>query len=193
VGGTAPGSMTPLATHIEDEGVILNNLKLVSNGEFLYREIFEILTQNKHPCRNPEQNIADLKAQIAANEKGVLELKSMLLQFGYDVVLSYKDHIQNYAETCVRRMIASLVDGNAQVVFDQGCKISVSTQIDKKSQTAIIDFTGTSSQQPDNFNAPEPITRAAVLYCIRCMIDDIIPLTLDVCAHLPLFYPKILC
>ena len=190
VGGTAPGSMTPLATHIEDEGIILNNLKLVSNGEFLYREIFETLTQNKHPCRNPEQNIADLKAQIAANEKGVLELKSMLLQFGYDVVLSYKDHIQNYAETCVRRMIASLIDGNAQVVFDQGCKISVSTQIDKKSQTAIIDFTGTSSQQPDNFNAPEPITRAAVLYCIRCMIDDIIPINAGCLRPLTIILPE---
>ncbi len=94
IGGTAPGSMTPLATHIEDEGVILDNLKLVSNGEFLHLEIFEILTQNKYPCRNPEQNIADLKAQIAANEKGVLELKSMISQFGYDVVHSYKDHIQ---------------------------------------------------------------------------------------------------
>ena len=123
--------MTPLATHIEDEGVILDNLKLVSNDKFLYLEIFEILTQNKYPCRNPEQNIADLKAQIAANEKGVSELKSMISQFGYDVVHSYKDHIQNYAESCVRRMINALVDGKAEVVFDQGCKISVSIKIDK--------------------------------------------------------------
>lgn len=190
IGGTAPGSMTPLATHIEDEGVILDNLKLVSNGEFLHLEIFKILTQNKYPCRNPEQNIADLKAQIAANEKGVSELKSMISQFGYDVVHSYKDHIQNYAESCVRRMINALVDGKAEVEFDQGCKISLSIKIDKNTQTAIIDFTGTSPQQPDNFNAPEPITRAAVLYCIRCMVDEVIPINAGCLRPLTIILPE---
>jgi len=190
VGGTAPGSMTPLATHIEDEGVILENLKLVSNGKFLHLEIFETLTQNKYPCRNPDQNIADLKAQIAANEKGVLELTSMISQFGYDIVHIYKVHIQNYAESCVRRMINSLVDGNAEIVFDQGCKISVSIQIDKNTQTATIDFTGTSTQQPDNFNAPEPITRAAVLYCIRSMLDEVIPINAGCLRPINIILPK---
>ncbi len=190
VGGTAPGSMTPLATHIEDEGVILKNLKLVSNGEFLHLEIFETLNQHKYPCRNPDQNIADLKAQIAANEKGVLELKSMISQFGYDIVHIYKDHIQNYAESCVRRMINSLEDGNAEISFDQGCKISVSIQIDKNTQTATIDFTGTSPQQPDNFNAPEPITRASVLYCIRSMLDEVIPINAGCLRPLNIILPE---
>ena len=176
VGGTAPGSMTPRATHIEDEGVIIDNIRLVSKNRFLHDEIFEILTQNKYPCRNPEQNIADLKAQIAANEKGVSELKSMVSQFSYKLVKSYSEFIQNYAENCIKRVIGTLNDGKAEVYFDQGCKISVSIKINKYTKTAVIDFTGTSAQQSDNFNAPEPITRASVLYCIRCMVDEAIPI-----------------
>ena len=114
----------------------------------------------------------------------------MISQFGYDIVHIYKVHIQNYAESCVRRMINSLVDGNAEIVFDQGCKISVSIQIDKNTQTATIDFTGTSTQQPDNFNAPEPITRAAVLYCIRSMLDEVIPINAGCLRPINIILPK---
>ncbi|MDA9816121.1 hydantoinase B/oxoprolinase family protein [Alphaproteobacteria bacterium] len=190
VGGSAPGSMTPKATHIEDEGVILDNLKLVSNGEFLELEIRKILTQNKFPCRNPEQNIADLKAQIAANEKGVLELNYMISQFSYDGVKAYVAHIQDYAETCIRRMIAQLANGKAEIYFDQGCKIAASIRIDEQTQSAIIDFTGTSPQQPDNFNAPEPITRAAVLYCFRCMVDEPIPINAGCLRPITIILPE---
>ncbi len=190
VGGTAPGSMTPRATHIEEEGVILDNIKLVSEHRFLHNEILQILTQNKYPCRNPEQNIADLKAQIAANERGVLELNEMISKFSYKLVRSYKGFIQNYAENCIRRMISNLNDGKAEVYFDQGCKISVLVKIDKNTKTAIIDFSGTSPQQDDNFNAPEPITRAAVLYCIRCMVEETIPINAGCLRPISIILPK---
>ncbi len=190
IGGTAPGSMTPRATHIEDEGVIIDNVKLVSEHIFLHNETLEILTQNKYPCRNPEQNIADLKAQIAANEKGVLELNTMVTQYSYELVQSYKGFIQNYAENCIRRMISTLNDGKAEVYFDQGCKISVIVKINRDTKTAVIDFSGTSPQQADNFNAPEPITRAAVLYCIRCMVDEAIPINAGCLKPISIILPK---
>ena len=182
--------MTPLATHIEDEGVILNNIKLVSEYRFLHEEISQILTENKYPCRNPEQNIADLKAQIAANEKGVLELNSMVSQFSLKAVEAYKGYIQDYAENCIRRMISKINDGKAEIYFDQGCKISVSIKVDKTKKTAVFDFTGTSSQQPDNFNAPEPITRAVILYCIRCMIDENIPINAGCLRPISIILPQ---
>ncbi|MFK8034427.1 MAG: hydantoinase B/oxoprolinase family protein [Hyphomicrobiales bacterium] len=176
VGGIAPGSMTPLATTIEEEGVVLDNLHLVRGGEFLDDEIRGILGGGKYPCRNVDQNVADLKAQIAANEKGVAELMSMVASFSLPVVLAYMGHVRDYAEECVRRVIATLEDGVAETFFDQGCKIAVKLSIDKTTRTATLDFAGTSEQQQDNFNAPEPVTRAAVLYAFRCMVDDDIPM-----------------
>lgn len=176
VGGIAPGSMTPLATSIEEEGVVLDNLKLVEEGEFLDTEIRQVLDGGKYPCRNTEQNIADLKAQIAANEKGVRELLSMVDNFSLEVVLSYMGHVRDYAEECVRRVIANLQDGEAVTHFDQGCKIVLKITVDNEARSATLDFTGTSDQQSDNFNAPEPVTRAAVLYAFRCMVDDDIPM-----------------
>lgn len=176
VGGVAPGSMTPKATTIEEEGVVLDNLHLVKGGNFLDAEIRSVLDGGKYPCRNVDQNVADLKAQIAANEKGVAELQNMVGSFSLDVVLAYMQHVRDYAEECVRRVIATLRDGEAEVFFDQGCKIKVKLSIDKESREATLDFTGTSHQQNDNFNAPEPVTRAAVLYSFRCMVDDNIPM-----------------
>ncbi len=176
VGGIAPGSMTPLATSIDEEGVVLDNILLVRKGVLLEKELRQILNGGSHPCRNPDQNIADLKAQIAANEKGTQELLLMVDQFGLDVVVAYMNHVQDYAEECVRRVIANMNDGFATTYFDQGCKISVALTIDQRKRTAIIDFSGTSAQQPDNFNAPEPVTRAAVLYTFRCMVEDDIPM-----------------
>ncbi|MBO6916802.1 MAG: hydantoinase B/oxoprolinase family protein [Rhizobiaceae bacterium] len=176
VGGIAPGSMTPKATSIEDEGIVLDNLHLVRSGQFLDNEIRSILSSGKYPCRNVDQNIADLKAQIAANEKGVAELLSMVDSFELDVVHAYMGHVRDYAEECVRRVIATLKDGEAEVFFDQGCKIKVKLTIDSDTRSATLDFTGTSDQQADNFNAPEPVTRAAVLYTFRCMVDDDIPM-----------------
>nr|WP_255768707.1 hydantoinase B/oxoprolinase family protein [Maritalea mediterranea] len=176
VGGIAPGSMTPLARSIEEEGVILDNEILVKQGSFQHDFIEKALTGGTYPCRNPDQNIADLKAQIAANEKGVQELLQMVDNFGLEVVNAYMGFVQDYAADCVGRAIAKLQDGEAVVEFDQGCRIAVSIKIDKQTGRAIVDFTGTSEQQPDNFNAPEPITRAAILYAFRCMVDENIPM-----------------
>ena len=158
VGGVAPGSMTPKARTIEEEGVFLDNLHLVKGGAFLDTEIRATLGGGDYPCRNVDQNVADLKAQIAANEKGVAELQNMVASFSLDVVLAYMRHVRDYAEECVRRVIATLHDGEAEVFFDQGCKIKVKLTIDKSSREATLDFTGTSDQQGDNFNAPEPVT-----------------------------------
>lgn len=190
VGGIAPGSMTPLATSIDEEGVVLDNLKLVENGEFLDDSIRAALDGGKYPCRNTDQNIADLKAQIAANEKGVHELQVMVDTFSLEVVLAYMGHVRDYAEECVRRVVEKLIDGKAEIVFDQGCKIAVKLSIDKLSRSATLDFTGTSDQQADNFNAPEPVTRAAVLYAFRCMVDDDIPMNAGCMRPLNIILPK---
>ncbi|MEP2979645.1 MAG: hydantoinase B/oxoprolinase family protein [Lentilitoribacter sp.] len=190
VGGVAPGSMTPRATTIEEEGVVLDNLYLVKGGQFLDAEIRSLLGGAKHPCRDVDQNVADLKAQIAANEKGVAELLCMVDSFSLDVVLAYMGHVRNYAEECVRRVVSTLKDGEAEVFFDQGCKIKVKLSIDKKERSATLDFTGTSEQQSDNFNAPEPVTRAAVLYTFRCMVDDDIPLNAGCMRPLDIILPE---
>jgi 5-oxoprolinase (ATP-hydrolysing) len=190
VGGIAPGSMTPLATTIEEEGVIIDNLKLVGDGRFLDEEIRAVLGGGKYPCRNPDQNVADLKAQVAANEKGAKELLSMVDTFGIDVVDAYMGHVRDYAEECVRRVIGNLRDGTAEVLFDQGCKIAVSMTVDHGSRSATINFAGTSDQQPDNYNAPEPVTRAAVLYAFRCMVDDDIPMNAGCMRPLNVMVPR---
>ena len=190
IGGIAPGSMTPRATRIEEEGVVLDNMKLVEDGRFLEADIRAVLTGGPYPCRNPEQNIADLKAQIAANERGARELLSMVAQFGLPVVLAYMRHVRDYAEEAVRRVIGNLRDGAAEVFFDQGCKIAARITVDHASRSATIDFTGTSPQQPDNFNAPEPVVRAAVLYAFRCMVDADIPMNAGCMLPLNIVLPE---
>ena len=176
VGGIAPGSMTPRATNINEEGVVIDNFKMVDRGTFLQDELRQILVAGQYPCRNPDQNIGDLKAQAAANEKGAQELMKMVNQFGLDVVTAYMKHVQDNAEESVRRFIDALHDCHFEYEMDQGAKIKVAIRVDKKARTADVDFTGTSPQQPTNFNAPAPITRAAVLYVFRCMVDDNIPM-----------------
>jgi 5-oxoprolinase (ATP-hydrolysing) len=176
VGGIAPGSMTPRATNINEEGIVIDNFKLVDRGTFQQDELLEILTGGPYPCRNPDQNIGDLKAQVAANEKGVQELMKMVDQFTLEVVQAYMGHVQDNAEESVRRFIDALHDCAFEYEMDQGAIIKVAIRVDKKARTADVDFTGTSPQQPTNFNAPSPITRAAVLYVFRCMVDDNIPM-----------------
>jgi 5-oxoprolinase (ATP-hydrolysing) len=176
VGGISPGSMSPNATTIEEEGVYIDNFKLVDRGRFRERELNELLTKAPHPARNPVQNINDLKAQIAANEKGVHELRRMVDQFTLPVVHAYMRHVQDNAAESVRRVIDRLHDSRFEYEMDQGTCIRVRIKVDKKRREATVDFTGTSPQQPSNFNAPEPVTRAAVLYVFRVMVDDDIPM-----------------
>ncbi len=176
VGGISPGSMSPDATTIEQEGVYMDNFKLVDRGRFRENELNGVLTGGKYPARNPVQNVNDLKAQIAANEKGVQELRKIVTNFTLPVVEAYMQHVQDNAAESVRRVIDRLHDSAFSYEMDQGTVIKVRITVDKKKREATVDFTGTSPQQPTNFNAPEPVTRAAVLYVFRVMVDDDIPM-----------------
>jgi 5-oxoprolinase (ATP-hydrolysing) len=176
VGGISPGSMSPNATTIEQEGVYMDNFKLVDRGRFREKELMAVLTGAKYPARNPIQNINDIKAQIAANEKGVAELRKMVVHFTMPVVQAYMQHVQDNAAESVRRVIDRVHDAEFSYEMDQGTVIKVKITVDKKKREATVDFTGTSPQQPTNFNAPEPVTRAAVLYVFRVMVDDDIPM-----------------
>ncbi|MFL5070261.1 MAG: hydantoinase B/oxoprolinase family protein, partial [Xanthobacteraceae bacterium] len=176
IGGISPGSMSPHATVIDEEGVYMDNFKLVEGGRFRERATHELLTGANYPARNPVQNINDMKAQIAANEKGVQELNKMVAQFTLPVVKAYMQHVQDNAAESVRRVIDRLHDAEFSYEMDQGTLIKVKITVDKDKREAMVDFTGTSPQQPTNFNAPEPVTRAAVLYVFRVMVDDDIPM-----------------
>lgn len=176
VGGTAPGSMTPRATTVDEEGVLIDNFKLVDRGRFREAELVELLTGHPYPVRNVVQNVADLKAQIAANEKGVHELAKMVEHFGLDTVTAYMGHVQDNAAESVRRVIGALKDSEFAVETDQGATIRVKITVDREKREAVVDFTGTSQQQSTNFNAPEPVTRAAVLYAFRVMVEGDIPM-----------------
>ncbi|MBC7444367.1 MAG: hydantoinase B/oxoprolinase family protein, partial [Polaromonas sp.] len=176
IGGITPGSMPPFSTRIEQEGVQIDNLLLVERGVLREAELLALLESGPYPCRNPQQNLADLKAQIAANEKGVQELRRMVAQFGLAVVLAYMRHVQDNAEECVRRVITRLKDGAFTLPLDNGAQISVAIRVDTASRSAEIDFTGSSGQQANNFNAPTAVCMAAVLYVFRTLVDDDIPL-----------------
>jgi 5-oxoprolinase (ATP-hydrolysing) len=190
VGGMSPGSMTPNATEIEQEGVYIDNFKLVDRGRFRERELYALLTGAKYPARNPLQNVNDIKAQIAANEKGVQELRKMVRHFTLPVVRAYMCHVQDNAAESVRRVIDRLHDSAFAVETDQGARIKVRITVDKKKREATVDFTGTSPQQPTNFNAPEPVTRAAVLYVFRVMVDDDIPMNAGCLRPIRIIVPK---
>jgi 5-oxoprolinase (ATP-hydrolysing) len=176
IGGTAPGSMTPRATSVDEEGVLIDNFRLVEDGRLREAGLVALLTDHPHPVRNVAQNIADLKAQIAANEKGVQELTKMVAHFGFDVVAAYMGHVQDNAAESVRRVIGALKDSEFRVDTDQGATIRVRISVDREKREAVVDFTGTSPVQASNFNAPEPVTRAAVLYAFRVMVEGDIPM-----------------
>lgn len=176
VGGLAPGSMSPLATTIDEEGVYIDNFRIVENGRFLEKEVTALFLGAHYPVRNVEQNLNDLKAQIAANEKGARELGKVITDFGLETVRAYMGHVQDNAAEHVRRVIEKLHDSEFTYPMDQGCEIRVRISVDREKREAIVDFTGTSPQRADNFNAPEPVTRAAVLYVFRIMVDEDIPM-----------------
>jgi 5-oxoprolinase (ATP-hydrolysing) len=176
IGGLTPGSMPPGSKTVEEEGVLIDNFLLVDQGRFREQETIALLSSGKYPVRNVQQNIADLQAQIAANEKGVQELARMVEHFGLDVVRAYMDHVQANAEESVRRVIGVLKDGAFTFPLDNGASIKVKISIGSDRRTARIDFSGTSPQLPNNFNAPAAVCMAAVLYVFRTLVDDDIPL-----------------
>jgi 5-oxoprolinase (ATP-hydrolysing) len=176
IGGITPGSMPAFSTRIEEEGVLIDNWLLVRDGELREAATLDLLRSAVHPSRNPGVNMADLRAQIAANEKGVAELGRMVSHFGLDVVQAYMGHVQDNAEEAVRRVIGALRDGECAYELDNGFVIKVAVRVDRAARSAEIDFTGTSPQLPDNFNAPSSVAMAAVLYVLRTLVADDIPL-----------------
>jgi 5-oxoprolinase (ATP-hydrolysing) len=176
IGGITPGSMPPGSKRVEEEGVLIDNFLLVEQGRFREKETVALLTAGEYPVRNVQQNIADLQAQIAANEKGVQELRRMVEHFGLDVVRAYMRHVQDNAEESVRRVIGVLKDGQFDLPLDNGATIKVKITIGGDRRAAKIDFGGTSGQLPNNFNAPSAVCMAAVLYVFRTLVDDDIPL-----------------
>ena len=196
VGGITPGSMPPGSTHVEEEGVLLDNVKLVEGsgtmgeGLFLEDDIRARLAGARYPARNPDQNIADLRAQIAANQKGVEELGKMVAHFGVETVTAYMKHVQDNAEESVRRVVTALKDGSFELPLDNGAMIKVAITVDRDQREATIDFTGTSPQQVNNFNAPSAICMAAVLYVFRTLVDDDIPLNAGCLKPLHVIIPE---
>ena len=204
VGGITPGSMPPNSRTVEEEGILLDNVLLVSQGRFRESELLKLLTSGPHPARNPVQNVADLQAQIAANERGVQELRKMVNHYGLATVQAYMGHVQANAEESVRRAIAALAStrhepelgelecasGKPSVYpMDDGSQIQVQVSLDARTRSARIDFTGTSPQLSTNFNAPLAVTKAAVLYVFRTLVDDDIPLNAGCLTPLELIIP----
>ena len=176
IGGITPGSMPPQSRTLDEEGILITDFLLVDNGAFREDATRALLTAGPYPARNPDQNIGDLKAQVAACVKGAAELHAMVRQFGREVVLAYMRHVQDNAEEAVRRRIAKLTSGAFTYAMDDGTVVSVRIDIDAKQRSATVDFTGTSAQVPTNFNAPVAVCRAAVLYVFRTLVDDDIPM-----------------
>uniref|UniRef100_A0AAU2ADN0 Hydantoinase B/oxoprolinase family protein n=1 Tax=Streptomyces sp. NBC_00093 TaxID=2975649 RepID=A0AAU2ADN0_9ACTN len=176
IGGIAPGSMPADSRTIDEEGILFDNWLLAENGRFREEETLRLLTEAPYPSRNPRTNLADLRAQIAANQKGVDEVARMIDNFGLDVVQAYMKHVQDNAEESVRRVIDTLEEGEFAYETDSGAVIRVRVSVDREKRSAKVDFTGTSAQLSSNFNAPFAVVNAAVLYVFRTLVDDDIPL-----------------
>ena len=190
IGGITPASLPPNSRHIDEEGVLIDNFQLVSEGRLLEKETEALFMGARYPTRNWRYNLADLKAQIAANEKGVQELRRMVEHFGLEMVEAYMRHVQDNAEESVRRVLDRLSDGSFTYEMDSGARIAVAIRVNRAKRSAAIDFTGTSDQRDDNFNAPSAIAFAAVLYVFRCLVDDDIPLNAGCLKPLEVIIPE---
>lgn len=176
IGGIAPGSMPPESRTIAEEGVLIDNLLMVDEGRFQETELRRILAAAEYPARNPDRNLSDLRAQLAACTRGAKLLAGAAREHGADVLAAYMNHVLANAEESVRRLLGGLEDGAFAYEMDNGARVQVAIEIDRAARSAVFDFTGTSDQLPDNFNAPRSITRAAALYVLRTLIDDAIPM-----------------
>ena len=176
VGGITPGSTPPMSRTLEEEGVVIDDFLLVDGGHFRETEFRALLSGARYPARSPDVNVADIKAQVAANEKGVQELQRVVSQFSWPVVRAYMRHVMDNAEESVRRVIDRIGAGRFDYKMDNGRNLCVAISVDKQTRSAIVDFTGTGPQHEGNFNSPPAVTRAAVLYVFRCLVGDDIPL-----------------
>jgi 5-oxoprolinase (ATP-hydrolysing) len=190
IGGITPGSMPPYSQSIEQEGILFDNFQLISRGQLLEADLLAALQSGPYPARNSSQNLADLRAQVAANRRGAQQLLAAAQQFGLPVVLSYMQYIQDNAEQAVRAAIAQLRSGHFTYSTDEGSQIQVAIEIDAPTGSATLDFTGTSGQQDSNFNAPLAVCKAAVLYVFRSLIQDEIPLNAGCLRPLDLIVPE---
>ena len=190
IGGITPGSMPPFSTCIAEEGVLIDNFQLVAGGSLREAAMRDLLSGGAHPSRNPGQNLADMRAQIAANAKGSSELKALAARYGVGTVRAYMQHVQDNAEESVRRVITSLKDGRFTLPLDNDSRIEVTLRVDASARSARIDFTGTSAQLHDNFNAPRAVTTAAVLYVFRTLVNDDIPLNAGCLKPLQIILPE---
>jgi N-methylhydantoinase B len=190
LGGITPGSMPPHSTSLDEEGILFDNFLLVKKGIFQEDKLRELLLNNPYPARNIDCNVADFKAQIAANERGVQELKKMGDRYGIETVHAYMKFVQDNAEEAVRRAIEVLKDGSFTYQMDSGAQIKIKVAIDRTSRSAVIDFTGTSQQLKSNFNAPQAVTQAAVLYVFRTLVKDNIPLNAGCLKPLEIIIPE---
>jgi N-methylhydantoinase B len=190
IGGITPGSMPPNSHTVDEEGVLIDNFLLVGNNRFREEETYQLLTECRYPARSPQMNIADFKAQIAANAKGVEELNHLIKQYGLDVVQAYMSHVRDNAEESVRRLLQVLKPGEFRYEMDNGAQICIAISVDQESRQAILDFTGTSDQLDSNYNAPKAVCMAAVLYVFRCLVDADIPLNAGCLAPLELIIPE---
>ncbi len=176
IGGITPGSMPPASRTIDEEGVLFDNFLLLEDGEIREQALRERLAGGPWPARNPDQNVADLKAQLAANARGIAELEALIARTGLETVQRYMGHVQDNAEACVREVIGRLADGRMRYEMDDGSAIEVAVRVDRASRSAVVDFAGTSPQRPGNFNAPLAVCTAAVLYVFRALVDAEFPL-----------------
>ena len=190
IGGITPGSVPPHSRHIDEEGVLIDNFQLVAGNRLMEEETRKLFSTAPYPTRNFQHNLADLKAQIAANEKGVQELRRLVEHFGLDVVHAYMKHVQDNAEESVRRVLGVLSDGSFRYEMDSGATIRVSIKVNREAREAVIDFTGTSDQLDSNFNAPSAVCMAAVIYVFRLMVDDDIPLNSGCLKPLKVIVPE---
>ncbi len=189
IGGSVPGSAPADSSIIYEEGLVLDNLQIVAQGRFLEQRVRDVLNSGAWPARNPDQNIADLRAQVAACERGASELARIVEYYGLETVHAYMGHVADNAEEMVRRVIDALEDGSFRMELDDGSVICVQIRVDAENRSAVVDFTGTSGQHPGNFNAPLAVCRSAVLYVFRCMVDDAIPLNAGCLRPLKLVVP----
>ena len=176
IGGKTPGSGPPDSKHIDEEGVLIDNFKMFDKGVFRESEIRKILSSGRYPCRNIEHNMADLAAQVAANNTGIVEINAMIEQFGIETVHSYMNHVQDNAEECIRNAIVNLKEGKYEYELDNGEYIRVRITIDKIKREATIDFSGTAPKNPFNYNAPMAVCHAVILYVFRTLVGNNIPL-----------------